>query len=174
MTERGPNRLETVTFAVLATLALALLGVFVALLAGLVPVAEPGGTAEEAPAAAVTTAAATTTTTTSAATTADPEQEENAAERPDAPAAPAVARAAVVRVVASRGDCWVVARRGGPDGEVLHEALLPAGERITLRAARVWLQLGAAANVDVVVDGDPVAIGAGTLELVLPATDAAS
>jgi hypothetical protein len=154
VTRSRRQRLETVAFAVLATLAVASLGLFVALLAGVVPVSEPVGASEEAPPPAATAPAPATTAT--AARTVPP------------PSPPAPPRQAAVTIVAARGDCWIVARRGGPEGEVLHEALVPAGERVTVRAPRVWLQLGAAANVDVVVDGDRVSTGAGTVELVLP------
>jgi hypothetical protein len=154
VTRSRRQRLETAAFAVLATLALAALGLFAALLAGVVPVSEPVAASEEPPPPAATEPAPATTAP--------------AARAAPAPSPSAVPRQAAVTVVAARGDCWVVARRGGPEGGVLHEALLPAGGRITVRAPRVWLQLGAAANVDVVVDGDPVPIGAGTIELVLP------
>jgi len=78
------------------------------------------------------------------------------ASRATAPAHPpdAVARlsrssapaALVIRAV--RGDCWLLARRGGATGPVLYEATLQQGQVIRLTAPRIWVRFGAPWNVD--------------------------
>ena len=81
-------------------------------------------------------------------------------------AAPAV-QAASVRIAATRGDCWVVAHAGSADGPVLLERVVRSGEQVTVRARRVWLELGAAGNVDLTLNGKPRPIPSGTTNLVL-------
>jgi hypothetical protein len=72
-----------------------------------------------------------------------------------------------VTVTATRGDCWISAHRGSATGPVLAERLLAEGEAVTLRGSRIWLQLGAAGNVDVRVNGRARPIPSGTANLVL-------
>ena len=84
-----------------------------------------------------------------------------AATRPSAP------QAASVRIAATRGDCWVVAHAGSAAGPVLIERVIRSGEQVTLRARRIWLELGAAGNVDITVNGKARAIPSGTTSLVL-------
>jgi hypothetical protein len=67
-----------------------------------------------------------------------------------------------VQIVASRGDCWVSAHEGSPRGAALVERVLRTGETVTLRARKIWLELGAAGNVDVSVDGKARPIPTGT------------
>jgi hypothetical protein len=74
---------------------------------------------------------------------------------------------ATVIVTAARGDCWISARLGSENGPLLEERLLAQGESITLRGARVWLSAGAAANVDITVDGQEREIQSGTVAVVL-------
>lgn len=95
-------------------------------------------------------------------------------EPPPATSAPALEPApesepqpVALTISASRGDCWVSARRGSETGETLFEGLLPEGESLELEG-RVWLLLGASANVDVTLDGKDVSLPAGTVETVLP------
>jgi hypothetical protein len=75
--------------------------------------------------------------------------------------------AAHVSIVATRGDCWVVAHSGSQSGPVLLERVVHQGETVTLNAPRVWLELGAAGNVDVSVNGRARPIPVGTTDLVL-------
>ena len=82
-------------------------------------------------------------------------------------AAPALA---TVVVTASRGDCWISARLGSESGRVLEERLLAQGESVTLRGARVWMSIGAAANVDVTVNGEDRELQSGTVAVVLGPT----
>jgi hypothetical protein len=57
-----------------------------------------------------------------------------------------VDRRLVIR--ATRGDCWVLARRGGAAGAVLYEGTLTRGSVVRFLAPRVWIRLGAPGNVD--------------------------
>ncbi len=59
----------------------------------------------------------------------------------------------VITIKASRGACWVNAHRGSPSGKQLAYQTLQQGKSITLRGPRIWLQLGAAGNVDITVNG---------------------
>jgi hypothetical protein len=79
----------------------------------------------------------------------------------------------VPRIVltASRGDCWVVARSGSSSGPVLYEGLLETGRTVRLQSKRVWLSLGAAANVDVLIDGKHEALPQGTIEVLVPRSE---
>jgi hypothetical protein len=83
------------------------------------------------------------------------------ATRPSAP------QAASVRIAATRGDCWVVGHAGSAAGPVLIERVVRSGEQVTLRARRIWLELGAAGNVDITLNGKARAIPSGTTNLVL-------
>ena len=151
-------RISQVAFWILALLTLGFFGFFVALVAGAIPVSdpplrvqsrdlEPSQTepADEPATTAVTARASTSATTTKPATTA----------------------LATVIVTAARGDCWISARLGSQKGRVLDERILVRGESVTLRGARVWLSIGAAANVDVSVNGQDREIQSGTVAVVL-------
>ncbi len=72
-----------------------------------------------------------------------------------------------VTIAASRGDCWVSAHSRSATGPVLIERVLRQGETVTLRARRIWLELGAAGNVDVTLNGKPRSISSGTTKVVL-------
>jgi Domain of unknown function (DUF4115) len=72
-----------------------------------------------------------------------------------------------VLITASRGDCWVSAHRGSEQGALLAERTLAEGSTLTLRAPRIWLELGAAGNVDVTVNGRARRISSGTTQIVL-------
>jgi hypothetical protein len=72
-------------------------------------------------------------------------------------------------ISATRGDCWVEVRAGSPTGELLYAGTLAAGNTLRFNRERLWLRLGAAANVDVTVNGRPSTVPPGTVELVLPA-----
>jgi hypothetical protein len=79
--------------------------------------------------------------------------------------APAPQRVTVT-VSATRGDSWIAARAGSESGRLLEERLLPQGETAQMTGPRVWLLVGASANVDVRVNGEPQELGAGTVERV--------
>ena len=72
-----------------------------------------------------------------------------------------------VQIVATRGDCWVSAHEGSPRGPALLERVLRTGEAVTLRGRKIWLELGAAGNVDVSVDGKTRPILSGTTNVVV-------
>ena len=87
----------------------------------------------------------------------------------ETPPAPVAARTITptIEIYASRGDCWVSAHKGSESGAALMERVLRQGETVTLRGRRIWLQLGAAGNVDVTVDGKDRQIPSGTTNVVL-------
>jgi RodZ C-terminal domain len=148
-------RISQVLVWTLALVTLALFGFFVALVFGALPVGEP-----------------------------DPPRDSGALLAPqtepaDQPAATAVTKrvqgtptastgaTTTVVVTAARGDCWISARLGSEHGQVLEERLLAQGESVTLRGARVWMSIGAAANVDVTVNGEDRKLQSGTVAVVL-------
>lgn len=75
---------------------------------------------------------------------------------------------ATLILAATRGDCWVEVRSGSPTGETLHSGTLPAGRTLRFNRPRLWLRLGAASNVDIMVNGRPSAVPPGTVELTVP------
>jgi hypothetical protein len=84
--------------------------------------------------------------------------------------APAAETHLVVR--ASRGPSWVVVRVGSATGKVLYAAILQQGQRMTASAARIFLRLGAASQVDVTVNGRSIGRSlAGTVNVVLTPAD---
>ena len=81
--------------------------------------------------------------------------------------AAAAKRIVLVTITASRGSCWFSAHRGSATGALLAERTLLEGDSVSLRGRRIWLELGAAGNVDVSVNGRPRTVSSGTTELVL-------
>lgn len=63
-------------------------------------------------------------------------------------ARPAAARPAPLVLSATRGDCWLLVRRGGASGPVLYEGTLRQGSTVRFAAPRVWVRLGAPGMVD--------------------------
>jgi hypothetical protein len=159
-------RISQVLLWILALVTLALFGFFVALVAGAIPVGEPkpprdtGALAPlqtepaDQPAATTVTKRVQRTSPTKTATT-----------NPIKTTAPPAL--ATVVVTAARGDCWISARLGSETGKVLEERLLAQGESVTLRGAQVWMSIGAAANVDVTVNGQDRELKSGTVAVVL-------
>jgi hypothetical protein len=76
-------------------------------------------------------------------------------------------RLVLVTITASRGSCWISAHSGSATGPVVAETTLAEGQSTSLRGRRIWLELGAAGNVDVSVNGRPRPVSSGTTELVL-------
>jgi hypothetical protein len=148
-----------VLFWVLSAAALASLGFFLALLAGVLPIEDPYSAPERTP-AAVRAAPSTTAEE----TTAETERRPVVARRKASP------QVATVVVTATRGDCWISARLGSENGRVLAERLLPKGESLTLTGARIWLSAGAAANVDLTVNGAARELQPGTVAVLLTPT----
>ena len=82
--------------------------------------------------------------------------------------APRAPKPTVVVIAAVRGDSWFSARVGSESGRVLDERVLAQGESVRVQARRIWLSVGAAANVEVTVDGTRTALSPGTVSVVLP------
>ena len=72
----------------------------------------------------------------------------------------AVPQTLVVR--ATRGDCWVLVRRGGASGAILYEGTLHQGGVLKFGPVKLWLRLGAPGMVDVSRGGKSVAGLAGS------------
>lgn len=87
--------------------------------------------------------------------------------KPVASHAVAARRLVLVTITASRGSCWMSAHSASATGPLLAERTLLEGDRVSLRGRRIWLELGAAGNVDVSVNGRPRTVSSGTTELVL-------
>jgi hypothetical protein len=152
-------RISQVLRWILALVTLALFGFFVALVAGAIPVGDPAPPPDSRALDAPQTEPATTAVT------------RRVRQTTPAPATNTVSPSlATVVVTASRGDCWISARLGSETGRVLEERLLAQGESVTLRAERVWMSIGAAANVDVTVNGEDRKIQSGTVAVVLGPT----
>jgi cytoskeletal protein RodZ len=64
-----------------------------------------------------------------------------------APVAPPAHPAALV-IRATRGDCWLQVRRGGPTGAVVYEGTLRLGTSMRFAEASLWVRFGAPWNVD--------------------------
>lgn len=67
-------------------------------------------------------------------------------------------QAAVAKLVltAQRGPVWVSVRERSPTGELLYEGTLEQGQKQRFESERLWLQVGAAANLDVRLNGKKV------------------
>jgi len=163
-------RISQLFFWILAAVTLALFGFFVALVAGAIPVGDPGAppdsgalASQSEPAEETTTPVTKTVRRTTPAKATTPTTTTTAVETTN----PALA---TVIVTAARGDCWISARLGSENGRVLDERLLAQGESITLRGARVWISIGASGNVDVTVNGQERELQSGTVAVVLGPT----
>lgn len=78
-------------------------------------------------------------------------------------------RAAVtLRLSATRGDSWVEVRAGSATGQALFSGALTTGKTRRFVRPRLWLRLGAASNLDIMVNGRPLAVPSGTVELTVP------
>jgi len=66
---------------------------------------------------------------------------------------PPTAENARLAVTAVRGDTWLVVRAGSAQARVLYAGTLKRGDTLRRTGRRLWLELGAAANADVTVDG---------------------
>lgn len=62
-----------------------------------------------------------------------------------------------LELVASRGDCWLLVRRGSRSGPVLFQGILRRGERRSFRGP-LWIRMGAPWNLDARLGGRPVAL----------------
>ena len=153
-------RISQVLLWILALVTLALFGFFVALVAGAIPVGEPNPPRDTGALLTLQTEPADEP----AATTVTKRVQQTSATK--TPTTTPLALATVI-VTAARGDCWISARLGSETGKVLDERILAQGESMTLRGAQVWLSIGAAANVDVTVNGQDRELQSGTVAVVL-------
>jgi hypothetical protein len=83
----------------------------------------------------------------------EPARPEPPARQSTAVAGERVARRTRVAVAAVRGDSWIEARLGGPGGAVLYRGNLVLGRSVRFRARRLWMRLGAASNLDLLLNG---------------------
>lgn len=74
-----------------------------------------------------------------------------------APPANRAPRPTPVRLVltATRGDSWLVVRAGSETGELLYEGTLTTGRALRFVRKRLWLRVGAPANLEVRLNGEP-------------------
>jgi hypothetical protein len=151
------QRWQDILFAVLAAAAL-VMAIFVALVWSGHFVGDGSDAGPSRPAATRTTRSEPASTPAPAATRPKPTQ--------DQPVAHTVT-ARSVQILATRGDCWVAAHEGAVDGPMLVARVLREGERVTLRGRRIFLELGAAGNVDVSVNGKERPIPTGTTNVVV-------
>jgi cytoskeletal protein RodZ len=68
-------------------------------------------------------------------------------------AAPRVVR---LTLTAETGSCWMLIRRGGPQGKQLYSGTLEQGQTLPVSGKRLWLQLGRPDVLRVKVDGHAV------------------
>ena len=66
------------------------------------------------------------------------------------PAKPATAR---LVLTAARGDCWVEVRRGSATGDYVFGGTIEEGQTMRFVGRRLWLDVGAAENLDVTLNG---------------------
>jgi hypothetical protein len=96
-----------------------------------------------------------------------PEKRPTRRKRRAKPAVPQT-RGPTLAVTATRGDCWVEVRAGSEAGRVLYVGTLSTGGSLRFKRPKLWVRLGAASNVDLVVNGRPSAVPPGTVELIVP------
>jgi cytoskeleton protein RodZ len=74
------------------------------------------------------------------------------------PAAEGKPKSSLARLLltASTGDCWMVVKAGGPQGEVLYSGTLEKGQGQRFVRKRLWLQLGAPGALTVRLNGKTV------------------
>jgi len=58
---------------------------------------------------------------------------------------------------AATGNCWLLVRRGGPNGKILYESTLSQGGTVRFGSVRLWIRFGAPANVVATRGGRPLA-----------------
>jgi hypothetical protein len=67
-----------------------------------------------------------------------------------------------IALTAARGDSWLIVRANSANGTVLYQGILAQGQTIRRSARRLWLRVGAGANLDARVNGRSVRLLAGT------------
>lgn len=56
-------------------------------------------------------------------------------------------------LTAARGDSWLHVRAGSAAGRLVWEGNLLRGQTVRLRSPRLWIRFGAAAHLDLLIDG---------------------
>jgi hypothetical protein len=97
-----------------------------------------------------------------------PEAQPIARQRPSKPLEKAKTSGTMLILAAARGDCWVEVRAGSATGPSLYSGTLTSGSTLRFNRPKLWLRLGAASNVDVMVNGRPSTVPSGTVELTVP------
>lgn len=64
------------------------------------------------------------------------------------------APASEVRITARDGDCWVRVRRGGADGEIAFEGVIPKGVTRAWEAKVLWVRIGSPSVIDISAGGE--------------------
>lgn len=59
-----------------------------------------------------------------------------------------------LRVTAREGDCWVRVRRGGADGEIVFEGVIPKGTTRVWEAKVLWMRIGSPSAIGIRVGGE--------------------
>jgi uncharacterized iron-regulated membrane protein len=95
-------------------------------------------------------------------------EEAIAREDPSKPLEKAKSGATTMILAATRGDCWVEVRAGSATGRALYSGTLASGSTLKFNRPKLWLRLGAASNVDIMVNGHPSTVPPGTVELTVP------
>lgn len=73
-----------------------------------------------------------------------------------------------LRLVAARGDCWLVIRSGSAQGPIRFAGILQRGAAAQARGRRLWVSLGAAANLDATLNGRRLrSFPTGTIDVVV-------
>jgi hypothetical protein len=122
------------------------------------PVARAAAPAAQTSAAQTSAAQTTAAQTTAAQTTAA----QTTAAAAAGEAAPAPADPVRLVITATRTS-WLEVRRGSSTGPVVFSGNLETGKSVRARGARLWARFGAAGNLEIALDGKPLAL-AGTLE----------
>jgi hypothetical protein len=123
------------------------------------PVASPAPAAAPAPAppaAAVAAPPAPEPAPGAAPASSAPPAPSAPAPAPVPPLAPVAAGPRPIAVRAVRGESWVLVRAGSANGRKLYEGILGEGKARTFSRQRVWVRLGNAAAVDLLVGGKVV------------------
>jgi hypothetical protein len=144
------TRLERILAAVGVAATLALAGLTAAAWADYAD-AEPDTGTVTAP---TTRSVGTTTTETEPAETraVETRTSETRASEPEPPPA----NVANLVLTAARGDCWLQVRAGSAAGELLYIGILEQSATRRFRGEQLWLELGAPANLDATVNGEPL------------------
>ena len=73
-------------------------------------------------------------------------------------AKPAGGKAKVARLLvrASAGDCWLEIRAGSVAGDLLYQGTLEQGQSLRFARKRLWMVVGAGANLDAAVNGKTI------------------